>query len=95
MVLVSRLPLLVPVTLAAVLTLSAQQAPQTPAAALCRPSALLNPFLEPVSGVPVNVDQMLNGDMETDFCATYSGAIVQELDSTASHVIWQRLTPGA
>jgi hypothetical protein len=37
----------------AALTLSAQQAVQTPATALNRPSALLNPFLAPVSGVPV------------------------------------------
>jgi hypothetical protein len=42
-----------------------------------------------------NVDQLPNGDIEADFCATYSGAIVQELDSTASHVVWQGLTPGA
>jgi hypothetical protein len=42
-----------------------------------------------------NVDQMLNGDIEADFCATYNGAIVQELDSTGSHVVWQGLTPGA
>jgi hypothetical protein len=41
-----------------------------------------------------NVDQMPNGDMEADFCATNSGAIVQELDPTASQVVWQGLTRG-
>ncbi len=38
---------------------------------------------------------MPNADLEVDFCATYSGAIVQELDPTASQVVWQGLTPGA
>jgi hypothetical protein len=44
---------------AAVLTLGAQQGPQTPATALCRPSALLNPFLAPVSGEPVTVTYVI------------------------------------
>jgi hypothetical protein len=68
----SRLPRLVPATLAAVLTLSAQQAPQIPATVLCRPSALLNPFLAPVSGEPVTVTYVikierpqLDGSIET------------------------------
>ncbi len=36
-----------------------------------------------------------NGDMQVDFCAALSGAIVQELDPSASHVIWQGTTPKA
>lgn len=36
-----------------------------------------------------------NGDLHVDFCAPLSGAIVQELDPSASHVIWQATTPGA
>jgi hypothetical protein len=42
-----------------------------------------------------NVEQLENGDMHIDFCAPTTGAIVQELDPTASHVIWQATTPGA
>jgi len=50
---VSRLILLLPIAVAAVLTLSAQQAPQKPATAASRSIALQNPFLAPVSGSPV------------------------------------------
>ena len=42
-----------------------------------------------------NVEQLENGDVHIDFCAPTTGAIVQELDPTASHVIWQATTPGA
>jgi hypothetical protein len=42
-----------------------------------------------------NVDQLPNGDMHANFCATYTGAIVQELDPTRSHVVWQGITPGS
>jgi arylsulfate sulfotransferase len=42
-----------------------------------------------------NADRLPNGDVEADFCATYSGAIVQELDPTATQVVWQGVTPGA
>ena len=51
MLLVSRLSILVSAAAAAVLTLSAQRIPQ--ATALCCPSALMSPFLAPISGVPV------------------------------------------
>ena len=59
MLLLSRLPFLVPVTVAAALTLSAQQPSQAPATALCRPSALLNPFLAPVAGAPVTATYLI------------------------------------
>ena len=36
-----------------------------------------------------NTQQLANGDLHVDFCATSSGAVVQELDSSASHVVWQ------
>jgi arylsulfate sulfotransferase len=41
-----------------------------------------------------NVEQLGNDDMEINFCAPVSGAIVQELDA-GSHVVWQATTPGA
>ena len=42
-----------------------------------------------------NTDQLPNGDMHVDFCAASSGAIVQELDPTGSHVVWQGTTPNS
>ena len=42
-----------------------------------------------------NVDQLANGDIHANFCATSAGAVVQELDPTASHVLWQGATPGS
>jgi hypothetical protein len=42
-----------------------------------------------------NAEVMANGDIHADFCATPSGAIVQELDSQASHVVWQGSTANA
>jgi len=42
-----------------------------------------------------NVDWLANGDMSIDFCSPYTGAIVQEMDSTASQVVWQGVTPNA
>ncbi|MGC2163269.1 MAG: aryl-sulfate sulfotransferase, partial [Silvibacterium sp.] len=42
-----------------------------------------------------NVDQFANGDMQADFCAPLTGAIVQELDPTGTNVIWQGTTPKA
>jgi hypothetical protein len=42
-----------------------------------------------------NVDHLANGDVQVNFCAPFTGAIVQELDSQASHVVWQGTTPNA
>ena len=42
-----------------------------------------------------NVEQLANDDIHADFCAAASGAIVQELDPTATQVVWQGTTPGA
>ncbi len=42
-----------------------------------------------------NVDQLANGDIHANFCATTTGAVVQELDPTASHLVWQGATPGS
>ncbi len=36
-----------------------------------------------------------NGDIHVDFCAPLSGSIIQELNPTATRVIWQATTPGA
>ena len=41
-----------------------------------------------------NTEQLANGDIHVDFCAPLSGSIVQELNSSASQVIWQATTPG-
>lgn len=40
-----------------------------------------------------NTEQLANGDIHANFAAAATGAIVQELDPTASHVIWQGTTP--
>jgi arylsulfate sulfotransferase len=42
-----------------------------------------------------NVDQLVDGDLQANFCSPTAGAIVQELDSTASHVVWQGTTANA
>lgn len=42
-----------------------------------------------------NAELEKNGDIHADFCAVSTGAIVQELDSQASHVIWQGVTPNS
>lgn len=42
-----------------------------------------------------STQRLANGDIQADFCAPLSGAIVQELDPTASQVIWQGTTPKA
>jgi hypothetical protein len=42
-----------------------------------------------------NVQLLANGDPHINFSSAASGAIVQELDPTASRVIWQATTPGA
>lgn len=42
-----------------------------------------------------NAELLGNNDMEVDFCAPASGAIVQELNPNASQVVWQATTPGA
>jgi arylsulfate sulfotransferase len=39
--------------------------------------------------------QLANGDIHVDFCAPLSGTIVQELDPTATQVIWQGSTADA
>jgi arylsulfate sulfotransferase len=43
-----------------------------------------------------NVDLLANGDIEADFCAVKTGAIVQELNESggATQVVWQAVTPG-
>lgn len=42
-----------------------------------------------------NVELLENGDLHVNFCSPSTGAIVQELDPTASHVVWQGSTPKA
>jgi arylsulfate sulfotransferase len=42
-----------------------------------------------------NADLLPNGDIETDFCAPLSGAIVQELAPDGGQVVWQATTPKA
>ncbi len=42
-----------------------------------------------------NAEPLANGDMEVDFCAALSGAIVQELSRQGNQVVWQGLTTGA
>jgi arylsulfate sulfotransferase len=42
-----------------------------------------------------NVDHLANGDVQVNFCAPFTGAIVQELDPQASQVVWQGSTPNA
>jgi hypothetical protein len=40
-----------------------------------------------------NTEQLSNGDIQVNFCAPVTGAIVQELDPTGTGVIWQATTP--
>ena len=40
-----------------------------------------------------NAELLANGDIEADFAATNSGAIVQELDPITMQVVWQGSTP--
>lgn len=44
-----------------------------------------------------NVEQLLNGDMEVDFCAVKSGATIQELSESTgtTQIVWQAITPNA
>ncbi len=42
-----------------------------------------------------NAEVEKNGDIHVDFCAPTPGAIVQELDSQGSHIIWQGTTANA
>lgn len=42
-----------------------------------------------------NAEQLANGDMQVDFCATLNGSVVQELDPTGTKVVWQATTPRA
>jgi hypothetical protein len=42
-----------------------------------------------------DVEKLANGDMHVDFCAPLSGTIVQELNPSATQVVWQATTPGA
>lgn len=39
-----------------------------------------------------NAELLANGDIHVDFCAPLTGAIVQELNSTATQVVWQATT---
>ena len=44
-----------------------------------------------------NVEQLLNGDMEADFCSVKSGATIQELSESTgtTQIVWQAITPKA
>jgi hypothetical protein len=42
-----------------------------------------------------NAEVLANGDIEADFAAIYSGAVVQELDPMTFQVVWQGTTPAA
>jgi arylsulfate sulfotransferase len=42
-----------------------------------------------------NVDQLANSDIQVDFCAPLTGAIVQEFDPSGTNLIWQATTPKA
>ncbi len=44
-----------------------------------------------------NVEQLLNGDMEADFCSVKSGATIQETSESTgtTQVVWQAITPNA
>jgi hypothetical protein len=42
-----------------------------------------------------NAEQLPNGDMQVDFCAPLTGALIQELDPTGTKVVWQANTPHA
>jgi len=42
-----------------------------------------------------NVEQLANGDVQANFCAALGGAIVQELDPSLTHVVWQGTTANA
>ena len=44
-----------------------------------------------------NVEQLLNGDIEADFCAVKSGATIQELSESTgtTRIVWQAITPNA
>lgn len=40
-----------------------------------------------------DVQQLANGDLHVDFCGPVAGTIVQELNSSASNLVWQGTTP--
>lgn len=42
-----------------------------------------------------NVEPLANGDMQADFCARLAGSLVQELNPSATQVVWQAITPKA
>jgi arylsulfate sulfotransferase len=42
-----------------------------------------------------NVELLANGDVQANFCSAPAGAIVQELDPSASQVVWQATTAKA
>jgi arylsulfate sulfotransferase len=42
-----------------------------------------------------DTQQLANDDIHIDFCGPLTGSIVQELDPSASRVIWQGTTAGA
>ncbi|MGA7523753.1 MAG: aryl-sulfate sulfotransferase [Acidobacteriaceae bacterium] len=41
-----------------------------------------------------DVQNLANGDLHIDFCGPLSGTIVQELNGSASQMVWQGTTPG-
>jgi hypothetical protein len=42
-----------------------------------------------------NVELLANGNVHADFCSPAAGAIVQELDPSLTHVVWQETTANA
>jgi arylsulfate sulfotransferase len=42
-----------------------------------------------------NVDLLANGDIEADFCAPKTGAVVDEFQSATTQILWQATTPTA
>jgi hypothetical protein len=91
---VFRLSLIVAIGAAAIPELTAQQMPQKPAIGLCRPNALLNPFVAPVSGEPVTVTYVIkterlrpDGDIETQ---GHSFQVARDSKGRISHELGAR-----
>jgi hypothetical protein len=61
-------------------------------------ATLVKHYLPPASSFSFfggNAELLANGNIEADFAATNSGAVVQELGPTTMQVIWQGATPTA
>lgn len=92
---VFRLSLLAAISAAAIPGLIAQQMPQKPAIGLCRPNALLNPFVAPVSNEPVTVTYVVkterlqpDGDIETQ---GRSFQVARDAKGRISHELGERV----